>query len=156
MLSRRARNVAPSLTLAVSDLARRLRAEGVDVLDFSAGQPDFPTPESIKAAGARAIAEDRTGYTANTGIPELREAIADRHRGAGERVYETVQVLVSPGAKASLYLACQALLDDGDEAIVPAPYWTSYPEQVRMAGGQPKIVTCREADGFKLTAATDL
>jgi len=153
MLSKRVREVGFSPTLAVSDLARRLRAEGRDVLDFSAGQPDFPSPDPVKAAGHRAIDENQTRYTANAGIDELRRAVVDRLRERRGLSYEPSQVLISPGAKASLYFACQSLLDPGDEMLVPVPYWTSYPEQVRLAGATPVFVSCDEADGFKLTAS---
>ena len=151
MLSRRVQELGFSPTLAISDLARRLREAGQDVLDFSAGQPDFPSPDPVKAGGRRAIDENRTGYTATAGLMELRQAIVDRMRDRRGVDCEPDQVLVSPGAKASLYFACMALLDPGDEVLVPAPYWTSYPEQVRLAGGAPVFVTCDEASGFKLT-----
>ncbi|MHC5024964.1 MAG: aminotransferase class I/II-fold pyridoxal phosphate-dependent enzyme, partial [Planctomycetota bacterium] len=151
MLSRRVQELGFSPTLAISDLARRLRESGQDVLDFSAGQPDFPSPDTVKAGGHRAIDENRTGYTATAGLMELRQAIVDRMRDRRGVDCDPDQVLVSPGAKASLYFACMALLDPGDEVLVPAPYWTSYPEQVRLAGGAPVFVTCDEASGFKLT-----
>jgi aspartate aminotransferase len=151
-LARRVRELAPSATLAVSDLAARLRAEGRDILDFSAGQPDFPSPTAVKQAGCRAIEEDRTRYTATPGVQELRQAVAERfHEKRGLR-YEPSQVLVSPGAKASLYFACQTLFEDGDEVLVPTPYWTSYPEQVRLTGAEPVFVDCPESGGFKLSA----
>ena len=152
MLSSRVRRVGFSPTLAVNDLARRMRAEGADILDFSAGQPDFPTPLPVKEAGKRAIDEDQTRYTANAGMPELRRAIVEALRQDRGLHYEPQDVLVSPGAKASIYFACMALLDPGDPVLVPSPYWTSYPEQVRLAGGEPVFVTCGEENGFKLTA----
>lgn len=151
--SRRAAAIGLSPTLAVNDRARELRAAGVDVIDLSAGQPDFPTPEPVKRAGVRAIEENRTRYTPNAGEPALRQAIAERvERDHGLR-YAPAQVIVSPGAKASLFFACQALLDPGDRALVPSPYWTSYPEQVRLAGADPVFVPCAEAAGFKLHPA---
>lgn len=152
MLAERVRNLGFSPTLAVSDLARRLRSEGKDVLDFSAGQPDFPSPDAVKAAGRKAIDDNQTRYTATAGIDELRRAIVDRLREKRDLNYEPTQVLVSPGAKASLYFALQAMADPGDEVLIPAPYWTSYPEQVRLAGAKPVYVRCEEANGFKLTA----
>jgi aspartate aminotransferase len=152
MLAQRVRNLGFSPTLAVSDLARRLRAEGKDVLDFSAGQPDFPSPDAVKTAGRKAIDDNQTRYTSTAGIDELRRAIVDRLREKRDLSYEPTQVLVSPGAKASLYFACQALADPGDEVLIPTPYWTSYPEQVRLAGAEPVFVRCEEANGFKLTA----
>ncbi len=150
MLSRRVRDLGLSPTLAISDLARRLRAAGEELVDFSVGQPDFPSPESVKAAGRRAIDADRTRYTATAGIEELRRAIADRMRERRAISCDPDQILVSPGAKASLYFACMALLEPGDEVLIPAPYWTSYPEQVRLAGASPVFVHCAEERGFKL------
>ncbi|MHC4452625.1 MAG: pyridoxal phosphate-dependent aminotransferase [Planctomycetota bacterium] len=153
MISRRVRELGFSPTLAVADLARRLRAEGRDVLDFSAGEPDFPSPDGVKAAGRKAIDENRTRYTATAGVEELRRAIVehlDERRGL---TYDPGQVLVSPGAKASLYFAFLALCDPGDEVLVPSPYWTSYPEQLRLAGAAPVFLPGEESNGFKLTAA---
>lgn len=139
-----------SPTLRISSLAGEMRAAGDDVLDFSAGQPDFPTPERVKQAGKRAIEENRTGYTANQGLPEFRAAIAamlERERGLS---YDADEILVSPGAKASLYFAATALFDPGDEVLVPSPYWVTYPEQVRLCGAVPVFVDCPESNGFKL------
>ncbi len=151
-LARRIGQIGFSPTLAIGDLAQRLKAEGRDILDFSAGQPDFPSPEPAKNAARRAIDENRTRYTATAGIAELRTAIADRFQRKRGLTYGSDQILVSPGAKASLYFACMALLDPGDEALVPTPYWTSYPEQIRLAGADPVFVSCSEARGFKLSA----
>ena len=153
MLSKRAANVGLSPTLAVSELAQRLKSEGKDILDFSAGQPDFPTPEPVKAAGIRAIEENRTGYTATPGIIELRQAIADRFDSRRGLQYAPNQIIVSSGAKASLYFAFQALLDPGDEVLLPTPYWTSYPEQLRLAAAEPVLVRSDDAQQFKLSAA---
>jgi aspartate aminotransferase len=139
-----------SPTFAVVARAEALRAAGIDIVDFSVGQPDFPTTDEAKSAGRAAIDENRTGYTLNAGLAELRQAIVariDRERGL---TYDARDVLVSPGAKASLYFAFLALVDPGDEVLVPAPYWTSYPEQVRLADGVPVLVPCDEARGFKL------
>jgi aspartate aminotransferase len=151
MLCRRVRELGLSPTLAVGEMARRLRAEGRDVVDLSVGQPAFDSPEAVKAAGRRAIDENRTRYTPTAGIEELRLALCERLRAKRGVEYAPDQLLVSPGAKASLYLLFMALLDDGDEVLVPAPYWTSYPVQVRLAGGQPVLVPCAEERGFKLT-----
>ncbi|HXV76261.1 MAG TPA: pyridoxal phosphate-dependent aminotransferase [Candidatus Polarisedimenticolaceae bacterium] len=151
MVSRRAASIGSSPTLRISALAQAMRAEGIDVLDFSAGQPDFPVPAAAKRAASEALAQDRTRYTPNAGLPELRSAIAGslaRTRGLD---YPPGQILVSTGAKASLYFAFLALVDAGDEVLVPAPYWVSYPEQVALAGGTPVIVPCPEQGGFKLT-----
>jgi aspartate/methionine/tyrosine aminotransferase len=152
VLSERARGIGLSPTLSISALAGELRAAGEDVLDFSAGQPDFPTFENVKQAGKRAIDADRTRYTANNGLVELRECIAQHlfeHRGLR---YGAQQVLVSPGAKASLYFACMALLEPGDEVLIPEPYWVSYPEQVRLCQARPVFVPCTEERRFKLDA----
>jgi len=151
-LSERVGRIGFSPTLAVSDLATRLRAEGVDVLDFSAGQPDFDTPEPVKDAARRAIDENRTRYTAAAGMPELREAVARRIALDLDLTYEPSQVVISSGAKASLYFAFMSLLDEGDEVLVPTPYWTSYPEQIKLAGGSAVLLECGEASGFKLQA----
>jgi len=131
---------------------RRLRSEGRDILDFSAGQPDFPSPQPAKSAAQEAIEDDRTRYTATAGVAELRAAIVERFQRKRRLTYGADQILVSPGAKASLYFACMTLLDPGDEALVPAPYWTSYPEQIRLAGAEPVFVSCSETQGFKLLA----
>jgi len=139
-----------SATLRISALAQEMRAAGIDVLDFSAGQPDFPTPGEIKQAGKRAIDEDQTRYTANPGLIELRRAVAGAMRHEQGLEYAPEQILVSSGAKASLYFACMALLDPGDEMLVPVPYWVSYPEQVRLAQAQPVFVDCPESNRFKL------
>ena len=150
MISRRIRSIGLSPTLGVAALAARLRAEGEDVLDFSAGQPDFPTPESVKESGKRAIDENRTRYTLNQGLLELRAAIATRLNDDQGLEYPAEQILVSPGAKASLYFAAMTLFDVGDEVLVPAPYWVTYPEQVRLARAEPVFVACAEERGFKL------
>jgi aspartate aminotransferase len=151
MLAERIARIAYSPTLAVSDLAARLRAEGRDILDFSAGQPDFPTPEAVKEAGRRAIAEDRTRYTPTAGIPELRAAIAEWFGRERALTYDPRAIVVSPGAKASLYFAFLSLCDPGDEVIVPRPYWTSYPEQIKLTGAEPVFVDCPQDEGFRLS-----
>jgi len=150
MISRRVQEIELSATLRISALAAELRAAGQDVLDFSAGQPDFPTPEVVKQAGKEAIDADKTRYTLNQGIAELRAAIAERLRSDLDLDYATDQILVSPGAKASLYFAAMALFDPGDEVLVPSPYWVSYPEQIRLAAATPVFITCSEDRGFKL------
>ncbi len=131
-------------------MAARLRAEGVDVLDFSAGQPDFPTPEPVKQAGREAIDANLTRYTANEGVIELRQRIAAKLRRDNGLSYEPGQVLVSPGAKASLYFAMMALLDPGDDILVPAPYWVSYPAQATLAGARAVVLPTQERGGFKI------
>jgi aspartate/methionine/tyrosine aminotransferase len=151
MVAERVRRLGLSPTLRVSALAKEMRAAGVDVLDFSAGQPDFPTPEVVKQAGKRAIDENQTRYTANEGVLELRQAVAAAIEREHGLAYPPDQILISSGAKASLYFACMALLDPGDEVIVPVPYWVSYPEQVRLAQAEPVFVDCPGSNGFKLS-----
>ena len=150
MIADRVKQIGMSPTLHIAALAGELKRQGHDVLDFSAGQPDFPTPESVKQAGVSAIENNHTRYTANSGMQELREAIVQRIRRDHDLNYDAGQVLVSPGAKASLYFACMTLIEPGDEVIVPSPYWVTYPEQIRLAGGTPVFVPCRGEDGFRL------
>ncbi len=150
MVSQRVLGIGLSPTFGVVSQAEAMRAAGIDIVDFSVGQPDFPTLDEAKRAGQEAIEANRTGYTVNAGIRELRVAIAERiERDRGLR-YDPQDILVSPGAKASLYFAFLALVDPGDEVLVPAPYWVSYPEQVRLAAGRPVLVSCREDRGFKV------
>jgi len=152
MLSKRIKALSPSLTIEISTLARELKAQGKDVLSFSAGEPDFDTPQKIKDAAINAIKHGATKYTAVAGIPELLEAIKNKLERENGLHYETNQILVSNGAKQSLFNITQALLDEGDEVIIPAPYWVTYPELVKYAGAKPVIVNCDERNGFKLTA----
>jgi len=150
VVSRRVERIGLSPTLRISALAGSLRASGVDVLDFSAGQPDFPTPEPVKRAGIRAIEENKTRYTPNAGAPELRQAIS-RQLGRTRGVeYPPDQILVSSGAKASLFFAFMALVDPGDEVLLPTPYWVSYPEQIALAEGRAVLVPCTDETRFKL------
>jgi aspartate/methionine/tyrosine aminotransferase len=151
MLSERVNRIALSPTLRIAATATQMRAEGVDVVDFSIGEPDFPTPSNVKKAGSRAIDQDFTKYTANDGIPELRKAICAKLKADNGLVYAPDEVIASPGAKASLYFALTALLDDGEDVIIPAPYWVSYPDMVRLCKAHPVFVPAREEDGFKLT-----
>jgi aspartate/methionine/tyrosine aminotransferase len=151
VVSRRVERIGLSPTLRISALAQSLRASGVDVLDFSAGQPDFPTPEPVKQAGIRAIEENKTRYTPNAGAPELRQAIS-RQLGRTRGVeYPPDQILVSSGAKASLFFAFMALVDPGDDVLLPTPYWVSYPEQIQLAEGRAVPVPSSDETGFKLT-----
>ncbi len=151
MLAKRVNRIGLSTTLRISSAAKALRAEGIDVVDLSIGEPDFPTPKHIKEAAIRALEKNLTGYTANEGIPELRKAICAKLLRENNVRYEMDEVLVSPGAKFSLYLACTVLLEKGEDVIIPAPYWVSYPEQVRLMGANPVFVPTREEDGFRLT-----
>ena len=151
MLAERIGRIELSPTFRINAKAKSLQAEGIDVLDFSVGEPDFPTPSTAKAAGIDAIAHDVTRYTANEGTLALRRAIADKLRDDNGLDYALDEILVSPGAKASIFCAAMALFGPGDEVLIPAPYWVSYPEQVRLAGASPVVVSSKESRGFKLT-----
>jgi aspartate aminotransferase len=151
-ISERARNAAPSPTLAITAKFKAMQAQGIDVIGFGAGEPDFDTPEHIKAAAAEALARGETKYTASAGIPPLREAICDKLQRENGLIYQPNQIIVSAGAKHSIYNLFQAVLDPGDEVIIPVPYWVSYPEQVKLADGVPVFVDAPEAHGFKVQA----
>ena len=152
-LSRRAQLVKPSPTLAITARAKAMRAEGKDVVSLSAGEPDFGTPDHVKKAGVEAIDSGFTRYTATAGIPELRQAIAEKHRRENGQSYDPAkEILASVGAKHALYNAIQVLVDEGDEVLIPAPYWVSYPDMVRLAGGTPVIVPSLAEDGFVVRA----
>jgi aspartate aminotransferase len=152
-LARRLGVIQPSATVAISQRARELQAQGVDVLSFSVGEPDFHTPEHIRQAAKAAIDKGVSHYTAVRGIPPLLEAIcADSKARRGGVAHTPKEVVVSVGAKHVLFNLALALYDEGDEVIIPAPYWVSYPEQVRVAGAEPVIVETAPSDGFALTA----
>jgi aspartate aminotransferase len=150
-LSNRAAGIQPSPTLAITAKAKKLKAEGKDVLAFGAGEPDFDTPDHIKQAAIAAINAGFTKYTPSAGTDELRKAIADKLKADNGIDVTQGQVVVSNGAKHSLQNIFFALLNDGDEVIIPAPYWVSYPEMVKLAGGVPVIVNTEEADEFRLS-----
>ena len=143
--------VKPSPTVAVTNKARELKAAGQDVIGLGAGEPDFDTPDNIKAAAQRAIAEGQTKYTAVDGIPELKQAVADKFARENGLSYAPGQVSVSGGGKQVIYNALVATLDPGDEVIIPAPYWVSYPDMVLLAGGTPVIVEGPVSNGFRIT-----
>lgn len=142
--------VKPSPTMAISALALELKAAGKDVIGLSAGEPDFNTPENIRAAGIRAIEEGKTRYTAADGIPELKQAVCDKLKRDNGLDYTPAQVSIGTGGKQTLYNALMATLNPGDEVIIPAPYWVSYPDMVLLAGGEPVIVKAGIESGFKL------
>ncbi len=142
--------IAPSPTLAITQLARELKAKGRDIISLSAGEPDFDTPAHVKEAAIDAIRRGETKYTAVDGIPELKEAVAAKFRRDNNLAYKTTEISVAPGGKAIIYNALTASLDPGDEVVIPAPYWVSYPDMVRLAGGEPVIVTATQDDGFRL------
>ena len=142
--------IKPSATIAVTNKARELKAAGRDVIGLGAGEPDFDTPENIKEAAIRAIREGKTKYTAVDGMPELKAAIVDKFKRENKLTYAQNQITVGTGGKQVLYNALMATLDRGDEVIIPAPYWVSYPDMVELADGTPVPVTCPESKGFKL------
>ena len=149
-ISRRAAAVHESSTLAVSDLANRLRAEGKAVINFGTGEPDFDTPDFIKEAAIRAIREGRTKYTPASGLPALKQAVCTRLEADLGVSYEPREIVVASGAKHSIYVTLCCLLDPGDEVIIPAPYWVTYSEAVTMAGGVPVVLQTAEKDDFLL------
>jgi len=144
--------VKPSPTLAITRQAAEMRRAGVDVIGLSQGEPDFPTPDHICAAAKAAMDQGQTRYTDVDGTPELKAAIARKFARENGLVYDTAEISVGTGGKQVIYNALLATLDAGDEVIIPAPYWVSYPDMARLAGGTPVEVACPEADGFKLTA----
>ncbi|MDG6773607.1 pyridoxal phosphate-dependent aminotransferase [Thiomicrorhabdus sp. ZW0627] len=151
-LSNRVNRVQPSLTLIITAKAAELKRAGKDIISLGAGEPDFDTPDHIKAAGIRAIESGQTRYTAVDGTPELKEAIIAKFKRDNHIEYQANQILVSSGGKQSFFNLCQAILNDGDEVIIPAPYWVSYPDMALLAGGEPVIVEAGIEQGFKITA----
>ncbi len=152
-LAARVGQVTPSITLAIAAKAKAMQAEGIDVCSFSAGEPDFDTPEHIKAAAKKALDEGKTKYGAAAGEPKLRQAIAHKLQAENHLNYAAENVLVTNGGKHSLYNLMMALIESGDEVIIPCPYWLSYPEMVILAGGKPVIVTTDASSGYKITPA---
>jgi aspartate/methionine/tyrosine aminotransferase len=151
MISERVQRIGASPTLRISAKAKAMQDEGIDVVDLSVGEPDFPTPENIKEAGIKAIRENFTKYTANDGIIQLRKAIAARLKEEYGLEYGPKEIIVSAGAKSSLFHLIQTIVNEGEEVIIPAPFWVTYPECVAFAKGKPVIVPTREEDGFLLT-----
>ncbi len=150
MISERAKRVKPSPTLQMNAKAKEMKAKGVDVLSFSVGEPDFDTPEHIKEAAIKALRDGKTKYTPVGGIPELKEAIVAKLERDNGLYYKPEEIIVSCGAKHSLYNIAQAILSPGDEVIIPSPYWVSYPAQVLLNDGEPVIVETTEEEGFVL------
>src|SRR5512147_1405870 len=151
-IAKRARSIKPSPTLAMAAKAKAMKAQGIDVVDFGVGEPDFDTPENVKQAGIRAIQSGFTKYTPASGTDELKEAVIEKFRKDNGLAYERSQILISCGAKHSLYNIAEALFDPGDEVIIPSPYWVSYPDQVILNDATPIIVETTEDEGFKLSA----
>jgi aspartate aminotransferase len=150
-ISRQAAALSPSLTLAIDSKAKQMKAEGQDVVGFGAGEPDFDTPQHIKDAAIKALNEGFTKYTPASGIPELRQAICDKFKKENGLNYKPSQVVVSCGGKHSCYNVILATCQEGDEVIIPAPYWLSYPEMVKLAGAKPVIVNTTDKTEFKIT-----
>ena len=146
------KRIKPSPTIAVTQKARELRAAGKDVIGLGAGEPDFDTPDNIKNAAIKAIKSGDTKYTAVDGTPALKKAIIAKFKRENKLSYSADQITVGTGGKQVLYNAFMATLNKGDEVIIPAPFWVSYPDMVLLAGGKPKIIKCTEQEGFKLTA----
>lgn len=151
-LSQIAMNIQPSATLAVDTRAKALKAEGKDVLNFGIGEPDFDTPEAIKAVGIEAIESGKTKYTPAAGTVDVRKAAAYRLKKDCGLDYDHTQIVIASGAKHAIFVALQVLVQAGDEVILPAPYWVSYLEMIRMAGGEPVVVNAPESQDFKITA----
>src|SRR5690349_23040672 len=150
-ISQRAASLAPSLTLAIDAKAKAMKAEGQDVVGFGAGEPDFDTPQHIKDAAVKALQDGFTKYNPSSGIPELRQAIADKFKRDNGLTYKPSQIIVSCGGKHSCYNVILATCQEGDEVIIPAPYWLSYPEMVKLAGAKPVILETTDKTEFKVT-----
>ncbi len=150
-LSKLAKNLKPSATLAITAKAKDLKSKGIDIIGFGAGEPDFDTPNNIKSAAKDSIDSGFTKYTAASGIIELKEAIRERISIDYGLSYENKEILVGSGAKHVLYNLFNVLIDEGDEVLIPAPYWVSYPEQVKISGGVPILIQTKQKDGFKIT-----
>jgi aspartate aminotransferase len=152
-ISARAAQLTPSLTLSIDSKAKAMKAEGIDVCGFGAGEPDMDTPDHIKAAAIAALEAGFTKYTPSGGLPELRQAIAEKLEADNQLKYRPSQIIVSSGAKHSCYNAILATCQSGDEVLIPSPYWVSYPDMVRLAGAEPVIVPTTERNGWKMRAS---
>jgi aspartate aminotransferase len=151
-ISERAAQLTPSLTLSIDSKAKAMKSEGIDVCGFGAGEPDFDTPDYIKAAAIEALEAGFTKYTPSSGIPELRQAIAEKFAADNGLTYRASQIVVSNGAKHACYNAILATCQPGDEVIIPAPYWVSYPDMVRLVGAEPVIIPTMERNSWKMRA----
>ncbi len=152
-LARRVANIQPSPTLAITSKAKAMKAQGIDVVGFGAGEPDFDTPDHIKAVAKKALDDGYTKYTPVPGTPELKDAVIAKLKRDNGLEYKRENIIVSLGAKHSIYNVAQAFIDEGDEVIVPAPFWVSYPDITLLAGGSPVIVDTKQEHGFKMTPA---
>lgn len=150
-LARRVANIQPSPTLAITSKAKAMKAQGIDVVGFGAGEPDFDTPDHIKAVAKKALDDGYTKYTPVPGTPELKDAVIAKLKRDNGLEYKRENIIVSLGAKHSIYNVAQAFIEEGDEVIIPAPFWVSYPDIVLLAGGTPVIVDTKQEHGFKMT-----
>src|SRR5688572_26751100 len=148
----RVSRISVSQTMAVNEKALQMRAQGIDIVDFGAGEPDFPTPENIKQAGIRAIESNFTRYTSIGGTPDLRKAIVEHHARIFGSRYDVSECLVNVGGKHAIFNTVSAVVDNGDDVIIPTPYWVSFADIARYAGGRTVFVETTEAQGFRLTA----
>ena len=153
MVSKRVGDIAPSLTLEITAKAKKMKAEGISIIGFGAGEPDFNTPEYINNAAKKAIDIGFTKYTPASGMLELKKAICDKFLKDNNLVYEPNQIVISSGAKSSLYHAICSLVNDGDQVILPSPYWLTYPELIKLAGGEVVYLKADEKSGYKITAS---
>ena len=151
ILSKSLERIKPSPTISVTQKARELKAKGADIISLGSGEPDFDTPDNVKSAAIEAIKNGQTKYTAVDGTIDLKNAIISKFKKENNLTYEKNQISVGAGGKQVIYNALMATLNPGDEVIIPAPYWVSYPDMVLLAGGKPKIIKCNEEEGFKLT-----
>lgn len=152
MLTKRSQVLEESITLAITALANELKAKGKDIISFSAGEPDFDTPQTIKNAAISAIEKGCGKYTAIAGFPEVLKAIQIKFKKDNNLDYETNEIITNVGAKHSLFECIECLVEKDDEVIIPSPYWVSYPEMVKFAGGKPVFIEGLEENGFKITA----
>ena len=153
-ITKRAACISPSLTLEITAKAKKMKAEGISVIGFGAGEPDFNTPDYINEAAKKAIDGGFTKYTPSSGMPELKKAVCEKLKKDNGLEYEPSQIIISNGAKHSLFNIMQAIIEEGDEVIIPAPYWLSYPELVKVCGGTCKFVYASIKQGFKITPET--
>jgi aspartate/methionine/tyrosine aminotransferase len=151
ILSERANQIGESPTFKVNAKAKEMKAQGIDVIDLSVGEPDFPTPENVKKAAVKAIEENFTKYTQIDGMPSLKQAVIEKLKKDNGLDYDKNQIIISSGAKSSLYHLIQAIINEGDEVIVPAPYWVTYPHTVSLANGKPVTIQAKEENGFLIT-----
>lgn len=150
-IAKRLQNISPSKTLQITAKTKELKKQGENVISFAVGEPDFPTPEYIAKAGKKAIDSGRTKYTASSGTPELKSAIKEKFKKDNGIEYDLSEIVVSNGAKQSVFNALAAVVNDGDEVLIPSPYWLTYPEAVKAVGGKPKFILTKKENGYKMS-----